>query len=67
MRQKNNQLAEGVTLIGGNEYKEVWKRRNEFLKDIGFTEFIKDKELSSLSHVTTVMEENEHGRWILAC
>ena len=59
MRQKNNQLAEGVTLIGGNEYKEVWKRRNEFLKDIGFTEFIKDKELSSLSHVTTVMEEND--------
>ena len=59
MTQKNNQLPEGVALIGGNEYTQVWKRRNEFLKDIGFQEFIKDKEVSSLSHVTTVMEEND--------
>ncbi len=54
---QNNQ--EGVSKISGKDYTHVWKRRNAFLKDIGFQEFIKGKEISSLSHVTTVMEEND--------
>ena len=54
---QNNQ--EGVSKINGNEYTHVWKRRNSFLKDIGFAEFIKGKELSSMSQVYSVMEEND--------
>ena len=54
---QNNQ--EGVSNINGKDYTHVWKRRNSFLKDIGFAEFIKGKELSSMSQVYSVMEEND--------
>jgi len=56
---QNNQETEGSVKIKGNPYTKVWKRRDEFLLDIGFKDLIKEKELTSLKRETTIVEEND--------
>ena len=59
MPEKNQTPDSGSVKIKGNPYTKVWKRRDEFLLDIGFKALINEKELTSLKRETTIVEEND--------
>jgi hypothetical protein len=59
MPQQKQKPDDGAVSIKGNPYTKVWKRRDEFLLDIGFKALIKEKELTSLKRETTIVEEND--------